>query len=81
MFCMKPCVPVAADSPATTGQFGRQPTQGRAGAGLASPAGIGAGSHDGSGATIRKFGFDARPHLLSSPPGEEISGARFTFFG
>jgi hypothetical protein len=48
---------------------------------LANPAGTGAGSHDGSGATIRKFGFDARPHLLSSPPGEEITVARFHCFG
>jgi hypothetical protein len=44
MFCMKPCVPVAADSPATTGKFGRRPTQGRAGSGLACAAGIGAGA-------------------------------------
>jgi hypothetical protein len=52
---MKPCVPVAADSLATTGQFGQRPTHGRAGAGLASPVGTGAGSHDGCGATIRKI--------------------------
>jgi hypothetical protein len=40
---------------ARTGAKGQRPTHGRAGAGLASPAGTGAGSHDGSGATIRKL--------------------------
>jgi hypothetical protein len=28
---------------------------------------------------ILKNGFDARPHLLSSPPGEEITIERFWF--
>jgi hypothetical protein len=66
---------------APTGAKGQRPTHGRAGAGLASPAGIGAGGHNGNGATIQKISFDARPHLLSSPPGEEITGARFHFVG
>jgi len=37
--------------------------------------------HFGMADRRNEFGFDARPHLLSSPPGEEIAGGQFWFGG
>ena len=66
---------------AGTGAKGQRPTHGRAGAGLASTAGIVAGSHDGSGATIRKFVLTLALTFYPLPPGEEIAFEYFWLCG